>query len=96
MEGARPAEANLPRAPARPMGPLEIERHEVTHLPPAPWCVACRLSKGNDAVHPVAVKMEASRIQVDYCFMKEDGQPYEELIPENPWCTILCAVDVAT
>ena len=96
MEGSRPAEANLPRTPAMPIDPVEIERHEVTHLPSAPWCVACRLSKGNDAVRPSAVKKEASRIQVDYCFMKEDDQPYEELIPENPWCTILCAVDVAT
>ena len=51
IQGARPHEAEILDAPSKPKDPMEIERHEVTHIPPMPWCLACRLGKGRDASH---------------------------------------------
>ena len=51
IQGARPHEAEILDAPSKPEDPMEIERHEVTHIPPMPWCLACRLGKGRDASH---------------------------------------------
>ena len=72
---------------------------EVTHIPPMPWCLACRLGNGRDASHfrSPAVR-EAAQIQIDFCFLRDDAAAYDvaEPVPENPWATILCAVDVAT
>ena len=41
---------------------------------------------------------EAAQIQIDFCFLRDDSAAYDvaEPVPENPWATILCAVDVAT
>ena len=79
---------------------MEIERHEVTHIPPMPWCLVCRLGKGLDASHFRSPPMrEAAQIQVDFCFLREDAAAYDvatDPVPENPWAMILCAVDVAT
>ena len=45
IQGARPHEAEIVGAPSKPDDPMEIDRHEVTHIPPMPWCLACRLGK---------------------------------------------------
>ena len=99
IQGSRPHEPEILDAPSKPDDPLEIERHEVTHIPPMPWCLACRLGKGRDASHfqSPAVR-EAAQIQIDFCFLRDDAAAYEvaEPVPENLWATILCAVDVAT
>ena len=42
---------------------------------------------------------EAAQIQIDFCFLREDAAAYDvttDPVPENPWATILCSVDVAT
>ena len=97
IQGARPHEAEILDAPSKPEDPMEIERHEV--IPPMPWCLACRLGKGRDASHfrNPAVQ-EAAQIQIDFCFLRDDAAVHDvaEPVPENPWATILCAVDVAT
>ena len=99
IQGARPHEPEILDAPSKPEDPMEIERHEVTRIPPMPWCLACRLGKGRDASHfrSPAVR-EAAQIQIDFCFLRDDAAAYDvaEPVPENPWATILCAVDVAT
>ena len=99
IQGARLHEAETWDAPSKPEDPMEIERHEVTHIPPIPWCLACRLGKGRDASHfrSRAVR-EAAQIQIGFCFLREDAAAYDVAapVPENPWATILCAVDVAT
>ena len=51
IQGARPHEADILDAPSKPEDPMEIERHEATHIPPMPRCLACRLGKGRDASH---------------------------------------------
>ena len=99
IQGARPHEAEILDAPSKPEDPMEIERHEVTHIPPMPWCLACRLGKGRDASHFRSPGVpEAAQIQIDFCFLRDDAAAYDvaEPAPENPWATILCAVDVAT
>ena len=55
IQGARPHEAEILDAPSKPEDPMVIERHDVTHIPPMPWCLACRLGKGR----------EAAQIQID-------------------------------
>ena len=98
-EGSSVHEAEILDAPRKPEDPMEIERHEVTHIPPMPWCLACRLGNGRDASHLRSLAVpEAAQIQVDFCFLREDVAAYDatESVPENPWATILCAVDVST
>ena len=100
IQGARPHEAEIRDAPSKPEDPVEIGRHEVTHIPPMLWCLACRLGKGRDASHfrSPAVR-ETAQIQVDFCFLREDAPACDvatDPMPENNWATILCAVDVAT
>ena len=45
--------AQLARAPEPPRKPShdEARRHELTHLPDAPWCEACVLGRGREASH---------------------------------------------
>ena len=95
IQGARPHEAEILDAPSKPEDPMEIERHEVTHIPPMPWCLACRLGKGRDASHfrSPAVR-EAAQIQIDFCFLRDDAAAYDvaEPVPENPgrrFCVLL-------
>ena len=78
IQGARPREAEIMDAPSKFEDPMEIERHEVTHIPPMPWCFACRLGKGRDASHfrSPAVR-EAAQIQVNFCFFREDAAAYD-------------------
>ena len=99
IQGAKPHEAEILDGPSKPEDPMEIERHDVTHIPPMTWCLACRLGKGRDASHfrSPAVR-EAAQIQIDSCFLHDDAAAYDvaEPVPENPWATILCAVDVET
>ena len=47
--GARPHEAEILDAPSKPEDPMEIERREVAHMPPMPWCLACRFGNVRDA-----------------------------------------------
>ena len=87
IQGARPHEAEILDAPSKPEDPMEIERHEVTHIPPMPLCLACRLGKGRDAsqFRSPAVR-EAAQIQIDFCFLRDDAAAYDvaEPVPENP------------
>ena len=98
-EGSSVHEAEILDAPRKPEDPMEIERHEVTHIPPMPWCLACRMGKGRDAsLFRSPAEREAAQIQVDFCFLREEAAAYDatESVPENPWAMILCAVDVST
>ena len=56
-------------APRKPEDPTEIGRHEVTHIPPMPWCLACRQGKVRDASHFRSPAVhDAAQIQVVFCF----------------------------
>ena len=98
IQGAKPHEGEILDGPSKPEDPMDIERHDVTHIPPMPWCLACRLGKGRDASHfrSPAVR-EAAQIEIDSCFLHDDAAAYDvaEPVPET-WATILCAVDVET
>ena len=50
IQGARPHEAEIPDAPSKPEDPMEIERHEVTHIPPMPWCLRVSFGQGSRCV----------------------------------------------
>ena len=66
LAGARPQEPEKLPIPEPPSDPLEIDRRLLTHCPPQPWCLACRLGKGNDARHPAMnSKLEAAKLQLD-------------------------------
>ena len=82
MEG--PEARGLP-APTEPTK-AEVEWHNLTHVPHAPWCSVCVRGRGRDRRHE-AQGAEARAdseswpyIQVDYFFMKyrdeEVAQPY--------------------
>ena len=79
-----PEARGLP-APPEPTK-AEVEWHNLTHVPPAPWCSVCVRGRGRDRRHE-AQGAEARAdseswpyIQVDYFFMKyrdeEVAQPY--------------------
>ena len=85
IKGMLPVAPEMPDAPVAPEDPAEIERHEATHIPPAPLCLACRLGKGREAAHARAiVPREAAQVQIDFSFLKENAEPYpHDEGPEN-------------
>ena len=87
----------IPEAPSQ----AEQDKHEVNHLPPAPWCLHCLLGKSSQAPHasdPVA-KQIVPLIQIDYSFLKTNGERDEKVTrehPADPWATTLYVVDAPT
>ena len=62
------------RDPGQPTA-REREEHEVTHLPPRPWCKWCCLGRGQHDHHRTIVRVDEPQeiaipaISLDYCFM---------------------------
>ena len=58
--------------------PEEVARHELTHLPAAPWCEACIKGRGKDAPHQDqqgrARDSVLPVIQCDYGFLTEEPE----------------------
>ena len=74
-----------------PPTPQEIERHYLTHLPPAPWCVYCQLGKMKDAPHKKEYKEPIiPEVEIDFMYLNSSLQFCEEAAS---WCTTLVAVE---
>ena len=78
--------------------PTEQERkeHEITHLPPANYCLSCILGNSSSAPHRSheAHKPVVPVIQLDYSFLKSSCEPQDDA--EKAWATTLYAVDAPT
>ncbi|CAE7029215.1 GIP [Symbiodinium sp. CCMP2592] len=66
------------KAPAGPQEPSAEERaqHELTHLPPEPWCEHCIKGRALDVAHrltPLELRAQRPRVEIDYSFLKTDG-----------------------
>ena len=63
-------EATAPAVPRKP-GQEEVRRHELTHLPYAPWCEACIKGRGREAAHRRRAAPDDAtfeEVQLDYFF----------------------------
>ena len=75
---------NFKMTPSRPTR-KEIEQHEVTHLPYAPWCSTCIASKATDDAHrrqPPGHEQDSrqmAKVCFDYAFFR--SRPGSPLIP---------------
>ena len=74
-----------------------MAEHELTHTPFAPWCVPCIMGRGVAAPHSTQALTSAEKelpvVQLDFHFMKEDGNQCEEA---NAYATTVGGVDVDT
>ena len=53
----------------------EVERHLITHIPPAPWCEYCARGHASDEPHrrhTVDQKLVDNHVELDYSFLKTD------------------------
>ncbi|CAE7848057.1 RE1 [Symbiodinium necroappetens] len=90
---AEPVEA--PPGPQEPT-PEQRAQHELTHLPPEPWCEHCIKGRAIDTAHrqvPLELKATNPRVEVDYSFIKVDGTAAEM---DESTEVILSAWDEAT
>jgi len=60
-----------PTAPSKE----QIEKHNLLHDPPQPWCNICIQAKGKDACHRPAAPRPIPLIQIDYAEAGEGGNP---------------------
>ena len=95
-EDAVPQEPSVIQAPKEPTQ-AEKEKHNVTHLPFAPWCPTCVAAKTTTPPHKKQDPKEREQthteetkhvIQIDYTFLKVNL--------EDNMNTVLTAVDVVT
>ena len=54
---------------------LDVEQHELTHLPFRNWCRHCVRAKGKESPHHEPSPGGVSKFATDYMFMGEDGTP---------------------
>jgi len=66
--GARTARAKAP--PTAPT-PAQVRQHELTHLPPMPWCRSCMSGKIKDDPHRRREELSIATLYLDYCFIPE-------------------------
>ena len=74
----RAGEVEPARAPKGPDEPTAEQRaqHELTHLPPEPWCEHCIKGRALDVGHklvPLDHRAQNPRVEIDYSFLKTDG-----------------------
>ena len=85
--------------PARPVEPLseERERHNVSHLPPQPWCEHCVRGRAPEGDHKRVTFEQADKelpvIAFDFAFLKT-SQGSERTTVADAYATQLVAVDV--
>ena len=74
----------------------EIEAHELTHYPAKAWCRFCQMGKrrqtGHRSIFPSDREREGSPVQMDYVFLKSDGERTD--VVEEAWSTTLVCVHV--
>ena len=87
------------QVPARPVEPLsdERERHNVSHLPPQPWCEHCVRGRAPEGDHKRVTFERADKelpvIAFDFAFLKT-SQGSERTSVADAYATQLVAVDV--
>ena len=87
------------QVPARPVEPLseERERHNVSHLPPQPWCEHCVRGRAPEGDHKRVSFERADKelpvIAFDFAFLKT-SQGSERTRVADAYATQLVAVDV--
>ena len=74
----REGTAEKATAPPGPQDPTPEQRaqHELTHLPPEPWCEHCVKGRAIDTAHrlvPLELRATNRKMEVDYSFVKVDG-----------------------
>ena len=89
------------QVPARPVEPLseERERHNVSHLPPQPWCEHCVRGRAPEGDHKRVTFEQADKelpvIAFDFAFLKT-SQGSERTTVADAYATQLVAVDVGS
>ena len=84
---------------ADPREPLNTERavHELTHLPPQPWCEQCVKGRRTENPHKrVTFERAKSTLPVvafDFCFIKTSGIVPGVTAIEGATCLVLLDVD---
>ena len=60
---------------------VTVRAHELTHAKFEPWCLECVLGKAADTLHqrPSGKEAEIPVVQIDYHFMKDDGEETKEV-----------------
>ena len=91
----QPAEPSALSHPASP-SPEEVMRHELTHVPYAPWCEACLCGAGRAGQHrrkvDVADGALKTVVQADYTFFQRGA--HQALVEdESTLVTVLTLVD---
>ena len=86
------------QVPARPVEPcLRRERHNVSHLPPQPWCEHCVRGRAPEGDHKRVSFERADKelpvIAFDFAFLKT-SQGSERTSVADAYATQLVAVDV--
>ena len=94
QEGREP-DANYVSVPQMP-DTEEVERHLITHIPPAAWCEYCARGHASDEPHrrlTVEQKLADNHFELDYSFSKTDTSLAES---EDSSDTVLSIVDSGT
>ena len=95
-EGRR-REAAIPIADPREPTITEKGVHELTHLPPQPWCEQCVRGRGTENPHKrVTFERAESTLPVvafDFCFIKTSGIVPDVTADEGATCLVLLDVN---
>ena len=95
--GGRPREAAIPISDPRGPTITEKEVHELTHLPPQPWCEQCVRGRGTENPHKRVTFERAESIlpviAFDFCFIKTSGIVPRVTADERATCLVLLDVD---
>ena len=95
-EGRR-RKAAIPISDPREPTNTEIEVHELTHLPPKPWCEQCVRGRGTENPHKRVTFERAEStfpvIAFDFCFIKASGIIPGVTADEGATCLVLLDVD---
>ena len=95
-EGRR-REAAIPVSSPREPTITEREVHELTHLPPQPWCEQCIRGRGTENPHKRVTFEHAEHtlpvIAFDFCFIKTSGIVRGTTADDGATCLVLLDVD---
>ena len=96
LEGRRREDA-IPISDPRQPTITEKEVHELTHLPPQPWCEQCIRGRATENLHKrVTLERAESTLAViafDFCFIKTSGIVPGVTADEGAPCLVLLDVD---
>ena len=97
VQKGRRREAAIPISDPRDPTNTEKEVHELTHLPPQPWCEQCVRGRGTENPHKRGTFERAEStllvIAFDFCFIKTSGIVPGVTAHEGAICLVLLDVD---